>query len=150
MKPLIVLLAVFAIAVISIKVFQKKYDYALAGRIALSAMLVFTAMGHFVFANGMAMMIPDFIPMKKELVYLTGLIEIAAAIGLHFHKWRLLTAWLLIVFFILILPANVKAALEHIDYQKGSFNGPGPVYLWFRIPMQVILIIWVYLSAIRS
>lgn len=149
MKPLIVLFVAFVLALFSIKLFQGRYDYPLAGRIAMSVMLLFTAMGHFLFTQGMAMMIPDFIPMKKELVYLTGFIEIAAAIGLHFPQWRTLTAWFLIIFFVLILPSNIKAALEHIDYQKGDYHGNGPLYLWFRVPMQILLVAWVYWCSLR-
>ena len=149
MKPLIVLLVTFILSLIILKLSRNKYDLALSARIAMSVMLIFTAVGHFVFTQGMAMMIPDFIPFKNEMVYFTGIIEIAAAIGLHVPKYRILSAWLLIVFFILILPGNIRAAIQHIDYQKGNFEGSGPVYLWFRVPLQILFIIWTYLSSIR-
>jgi hypothetical protein len=67
MKPLFVLLTTFAIAILAIKLINGNYDFLLAGRIALSAMLLFTAMGHFVFTKGMAMMLPAVIPFKKGL-----------------------------------------------------------------------------------
>src|SRR5690606_38325732 len=87
---------------------------------------------------------------KEETVYLTGVVEIAAAAGLLVPRLRRLTAWLLIVFFILVLPANIYAALEHVDYQNATFDGQGPSYLWFRIPLQLFFIIWIYFSAIRQ
>lgn len=114
----------------------------------MSAMLLFTAMGHFLFTKGMTMMMPGFIPYKTELVYLTGIIEIIAAIGL-LTPLKLPVAWLLILFFVLLLPANINAALRHVDIQKGSFEGNGPNYLWFRVPLQVLFIVWTYLSSIR-
>ena len=95
------------------------------------------------------MMLPDFIPFKSETVYLTGIIEIAAAIGLFIPNFRMVTAWLLIAFFILILPANIYATIKHIDYQKGTFDGNGLTYLWFRIPLQILFIIWTYFSSIK-
>jgi uncharacterized membrane protein len=150
MKPLIVLLIVFAISVFVVKFAAHKYDIPLSARIAMCAMLLFTAIGHFAFTKGMAMMIPGFIPFKTELVYLTGLLEIILGIGLLFPGTRVYSAWILIIFFILILPANIKAAIEHIDIQEGTFEGPGLKYLWFRIPLQIFLIIWTYLSSIRS
>jgi uncharacterized membrane protein len=116
----------------------------------MSVMLLFTAIGHFKFADGMSKMIPDFIPAKKQIVYVTGLIEILAAIGLLVPSLYMLTGWLLIVFFILILPANINAALKQVDYEKGTNDGPGKAYLWFRIPLQVIFIAWVYLFAIKG
>jgi len=150
MKPLIVLVIVFGISLLATKFFRGNFEFALSGRIAMSVMLVFTAVAHFTFTKGMAMMLPDFIPYKTETVYLTGIIEIVAAIGLFIPSLRVITAWLLIVFFILILPANIYSALKHIDYQKGTPNGNGLTYLWFRIPLQILFICWTYLSSIRS
>ena len=147
MKPLIVLLSAFVIAIVTIKIICNNYDFALSGRIAMSAMLVFTAIAHVAFTKGMARMLPGFIPYKTIIVYLTGIIEIAAAIGLLIPGIKVLTAWLLISFFILILPANVYAAIKRFDYQKETTGGNGPAYLWFRIPLQVFFIIWVYLSS---
>lgn len=150
MKPLIVLISAFVISLLVNKVFNGNFEIALSGRIAMSAMLLFTAFGHFAFTEGMTMMLPDFIPFKTETIYFTGIIEIVAAIGLFIPSLRILTAWLLIAFFILILPANIYAAIKNIDYQKGTFDGQGLTYLWFRIPLQVLFIVWVYLSAIKG
>lgn len=149
MKPLVVLLAAFFVVVFAIKFIYGGYDIALSARIAMAIMLVFTAIGHFAFTEGMMMMVPSFIPFKKEMVYLTGFIEIAAAVGLLVPSLRIVTGWLLILFFLLLLPANIKAALEQVDYQKATLNGPGLSYLWFRIPLQVLFIVWVYISAIK-
>lgn len=149
MKPLIVLLSVFLISLLTTKFVRGHYDVALSGRIAMSAMLVFTAIGHFAFTDGMVMMLPDFIPFKTEVVYFTGIIEIAAALGLLIPHLRIITAWLLIVFFILILPANIYAAIKQVDYQKATFDGNGLSYLWFRIPLQILFMVWTYFSAIK-
>ena len=149
MKPLVVLLVTFAISLFALRVIQKQFNPGLSARIALSAMLMFTAIAHFAFTKGMTMMMPDFIPFKKELVYLTGIIEILAAVGLLIPNLRVLTGWLLIAFFIMLLPANIHAALKHVDYQKGTFEGSGPDYLWFRVPLQLLFILWTYLSVIR-
>ena len=149
MKPLFVLLGAFIISLIVTKLFTKTFDYPLSGRIAMAVMLVFTAIGHFAFTKGMTMMLPDFIPFKTEIIYLTGIIEIIAAVGLLIPSLRVWTGWALILFFILLLPGNIKAAVDHIDYQKATFDGNGPAYLWFRIPLQILFIVWTYLSAIR-
>lgn len=149
MKPLIVLLSMFGISLLLTKNFRGGFEFALSGRIAMSVMLVFTAVAHFTFTKGMAMMLPAFIQHKTEVVYLTGVIEIVAAIGLFIPTFRTMTAWLLIVFFILALPANIYAAVKQIDYQKATFDGNGPTYLWFRIPLQILFITWTYLSCIK-
>ena len=92
----------------------------------------------------MATMLPSFIPFKKVMVFFTGVFEIAAAIGLLIPPLRNLTAWLLIIFFLVILPANISAAIRQIDYQKGTTDGPGLNYLWFRVPLQFFFIGWAY------
>ena len=82
MKPLFVLLITFLIALIVTKVTLGVYETALSARVAMSVMLVFTSVAHFKFTKGMVMMMPPAIPLKNEVVYFTGIIEIAAAAGL--------------------------------------------------------------------
>lgn len=148
MKPLLVLLVTFGITAFIIKLIEGEYAHALAARIAISVMLLFTSTAHFAFTKGMTMMIPNFFPYKKAMVYLTGVIEILAAIGLLVPDLSILTGWLLILFFLMLLPANIHAAIKHIDFRKASLEGNGTNYLWFRIPLQMLFILWIYLSAI--
>jgi uncharacterized membrane protein len=150
MAPLIVLLATFIISLLILKLVKKEYRTAFAGRIALSVMLIFTAAGHFLYTEGMEMMIPSFIPFPRETVYLTAFFEIGAAIGIHIKKYRKAAGLLLILFFIAVLPANIKAAIEGIDYTTGTYEGSGPGYLWFRVPLQVLFILWTYVSVVRK
>ena len=149
MKPFIILLSAFIISMGITKLFTGEFDYPLSGKIAMSATLVFTSLAHFIYTKGMVMMMPGFIPYKKGVVYLTGLIEIAAAAGLLIFPLSRITAWLLILFFVLVLPANIRAAVGNVNYQKGDNNGRGVKYLWFRIPLQLFFILWVYFFAIK-
>ncbi|SFR64154.1 DoxX family protein [Maribacter stanieri] len=149
MKPLIVLLLSFTISIFLIKIIKKEYDFALSARIAMSIMLLFTAIGHFAFTKGMSMMIPKIIPFKESIIYLSGILEILLALGLIIPKFQIVSGWALIVFLLLMLPANIYASLNHVNYQKGTFDGNGLIYLWFRIPLQFLFIIWAYISAIR-
>jgi len=150
MKPLYVLLGAFIASFIILRFGFGEADYSLSGRIAMSIMLMFTAIGHFAFSKGMILMIPDFIPFKKTLVYFAGIVEASAAIGLLILPLQHITAIMLIIFFILILPANINAAIKHIDFQKASNEGQGINYLWFRVPLQVLFIAWTYFFGIYS
>jgi uncharacterized membrane protein len=143
MKPLVVLLITFFLALVGTKLFNSNWNYIFAGNLAMSVMLLFTAIGHFAFPKGMSMMIPKIIPFKATLVYLTGLIEIGAAVGLMIPSLRHIAAVLLIIFFVCILPANINAAINKVDFEKGTYTGSGLNYLWFRIPLQVLLIAWI-------
>ncbi|MDY0781545.1 hypothetical protein [Tenacibaculum sp. IB213877] len=149
MKPLIVLLSSFLIIVFYVKIINKEYNFTLSARIAMSVMLCFTAIGHFTFTKGMSMMIPKFIPHKTNLVYLTGLFEILLAFGLQISKLKVISGWTLIAFLVLVLSANIYASIHNVDYQKGTFDGSGLSYLWFRIPLQFLFIAWTYFSSIR-
>ncbi|TAI47825.1 DoxX family protein [Flagellimonas allohymeniacidonis] len=149
MKPLIVLLLSFTISIFVIKIIKKEYDFALSARIAMSTMLVFTAIGHFVFTKGMSMMVPKFVPFKESFVYLTGVFEILMAIGLLIPRFKYLSGWALIIFLLLMLPANIYASINNVNYQKGTFDGNGLAYLWFRIPLQILFIVWTYICSIR-
>ena len=149
MKPLSVLLLTFILALFVIKFTQKEHNFTLAARIAIATMLLFTAIGHFIFTKGMSMMLPSFLPYKTNIIYLTGIFEILLAIGLLIPKFQIISGWLLIIFLILMLPANIYASLNKINYQKGTFDGNGLSYLWFRTPLQILFIIWTYISSIR-
>lgn len=149
MKPFFVLLGVFALALIATRILDSRFDYVFAGKFALSVMLVFTSIGHFKFTKGMTLMLPDFIPFKKKLVYGTGYIEILAAICIWIPSLRVITGILLIIFFILILPTNIYAAQKRLNYETGTFDGKGLSYLWFRIPFQILLIVWTYFFVVN-
>lgn len=149
MKPLFVLLTVFLISNLVIRQYKGDMDYHLAGKIALAATLLFTSLGHLIYTKGMLLMLPDFIPLKKEMIYMTGLLEVMAAFGLFIPALSRLTGMLLIVFFILILPTYIYASMRHLNYETATFDGKGPGYLWFRIPFQLLLIGWTYYFVLR-
>lgn len=144
MKPLIVLLSTFVIAVLLLRLVKKKIDLQSAGRIAMAVMLAFTALGHFLFADGMAGMLPEWVPFRVEMVLATGVLEVMLGIGLLVPRIQKGVGWGLIVFFALVLPANIHAAIEGLNYQTGELDGPGLAYLWFRVPLQVLFVAWVW------
>jgi uncharacterized membrane protein len=142
MKPLLVLLLAAVITLLTVHFIKGGWDYLLAGNVAMAAMLLFTALGHFIYREGMTLMVPGFIPAKKILVYFTGIIEVLFAIGLIIPSTRRLSADLLILFFLLVLPANIYAAQKGVNYQDATYEGNGTSYLWLRIPMQLFFIAW--------
>lgn len=144
MKPLIVLISSFLLVLLYTYTFNQGADIDLAGRVSLAVTLLFTASAHFVFLKGMMMMVPPFIPAeyKKAVVYVSGMLEIAAAIGIMFEVTRMITGYLLVLFFIILLPANIYSVRERINIEKADYSGPGISYLWFRMPLQMFFIVW--------
>jgi uncharacterized membrane protein len=98
MRPLFVLITVFILNLFATRFQTGYYLHFFSGKIAMAAMLVFTALGHFIYTKGMMMMVPDFLPFKKGWVYFTGILEIVFALGILVPKYQVLTAWALIVF----------------------------------------------------
>jgi len=114
----------------------------------MAAMMAFTAVAHFVFWRGMVLMLPQFLPYKKEIVYFTGIVEVLAALGLLLPTTSLFTGVGLIIFFVAILPANFIDAMKRVNLEKADYTGNGLAYLWFRIPLQIFFIAWVYWCAV--
>jgi uncharacterized membrane protein len=150
MKPLMLLVTVFVIAAAILKIVTGSWNCVLSGNLAMFFMLCFTAMGHFMFTKGMTMMMPRFIPFKKQLVFFTGIAEVLLGAALLFPQLRYGAGLVLILLFVLMLPANIHAAMNHLDYEKASYDGKGPSYLWFRIPLQLLFIGWLLYFAIRT
>jgi uncharacterized membrane protein len=147
MTPLIILLISFGLLfVINKFLLGGKLSLSFVGRISLAIMLLATGIAHFTDTDAMVEMIPEFMPFKREIVYLTGVLELSAAAGLLISKTAKLTSILLIIFFISILPANIIGSIKQVNL-GGMENGA--VYLFFRIPLQFLFIFWAYYFGIR-
>ncbi|KGO82524.1 hypothetical protein Q763_05330 [Flavobacterium beibuense F44-8] len=150
MDVLIVLFTVFIVGIVISKLTQKDFKWRFNGNLAMCCMLCFTGVGHFLFTEGMAMMLPGVIPYREALVYITGIAEIIFGILLLFPVYRKTTGVIIILFFVLVLPANIYAALHNVNLMQANYTGKGVGYLWFRIPLQVFLIVWIYISSVRE
>lgn len=144
MKPLLILLSAFGLALAATWLVAGQPDFRLAGNVAMAIMLFFTGIAHIPYVRGMAQMLPAWLPAKNAWVYGTGLLEVIGGVGLLLPAWRPLAATCLLVFFVLILPANIISARKQLDYQRGTLTGPGPRYLWFRVPLQLLFMAWTW------
>ncbi|AMR41138.1 DoxX family protein [Elizabethkingia anophelis] len=145
MKLLSILFSVFIIALLATKIIQGEWNWTFSGNLGMAVFIIFTGFSHFKFQKGMALMIPDFIPYKMFWVYFTGVLEIAAGIGLMIPQLRETTAILLIVFYVVVFIANINSSKKRINIFKADYTGPGMKYLYKeRIPMQIILILWTW------
>jgi uncharacterized membrane protein len=156
MAPLIVLLTTFAaLYALNKFLFNRRLSTSLIGRISMSAMLLLTGIAHFTSTDLMVEMMPDIVPLKREMVYFTGVCELAAAVGLLWNKTaRLasinktarLASILLIIFFIAVLPANIAGSIKQVNMGGMEY---GVLYLLFRVPLQIFLIWWVYYFGLK-
>jgi len=148
MAPLIILFSTFAIVFLLDRfLLNCKLGTAFAGRAGMSAMLILISVSHFTNPELMVTMMPDIVPAKTEVVYLTGILEFAAAVGLLWERTARVAAILLIVFFVAVLPANIVGSFKRVPLAGMDY---GPWYLLFRVPLQIFFMWWVYYFGIRK
>lgn len=107
----------------------------------LAVMLLFTGSAHFLpdtvtvapSHDDLAAMVPSFVPFPDFMIYLTGVLELLGAVGLVLTRTRALAGIGLAVLFVLMVPANIYAAVEDIP-----LNGEAATPLWFRLPEQIV------------
>ncbi len=102
---------------------------------------VFIAAGvlHFVKTGWYERIMPPWLPAHRELVYASGVAEIAGGAGLLHPRTRAIAGWWLIATLIAVFPANVHMARHHDDYDV-----PGAATaLYARLPLQLVFIAWV-------
>ncbi len=103
---------------------------------ALAVMLLFTASAHFTSTKeDLIKMVPSQLPFPRQLVFVTGLLEILGAIGLLIPQVRPAAGICLALLFVALLPANIHAALNQVP-----LRGRPATPLWLRVPMQLLLI----------
>lgn len=84
-------------------------------------------------------MMPPYLPLHRELVFLSGIAEVVLGILLLIPRTSVMAAWGLIALLVAIFPANLQMALH-----PEAFPGLSPVALWLRLPLQGLLIAWAY------
>ena len=145
MIPLIVLfvsLLIFrGLGVLGVPLFFTWHDSILW---ALSVMILFTASAHFTsLKEDLIKMVPEQFPYPRQIVFVTGILEILGAIGLLIPQVRTAAGICLAILFVAMFPANIKAAIK-----KVPLRGQSATPLWLRLPMQVLFIalaVWVAL-----
>jgi uncharacterized membrane protein len=85
-------------------------------------------------------MVPPGLPRPDLLVFFTGVLELAGAIGLLFEPTRYWAACGLILLMATMLPANVSAARRGVH-----LRGRPPTPLWVRVPMQGLFMLWAWM-----
>jgi uncharacterized membrane protein len=80
------------------------------------------------------------------MVYISGLAEIAGGLGLLFPATRRAAGIGLIALLIAVFPANIQMLSTAVT---GGAPAAYQALLFLRLPLQPLLIAWVYRSAVR-
>jgi uncharacterized membrane protein len=110
-------------------------------RIATGIAFVLTGISHFLIPEKFLEMMPPFLPVPLFLIYLSGVFEILGGIGLMLSQTKFWAGIGLILLLIAVFPANIFVAWNNV--QVGGFMNY-PVYQWLRLPMQFVLMVWVW------
>jgi uncharacterized membrane protein len=142
MAPLFILVISFLVLrVIGLLGVRRLSSWKEAGLLAVVIMFLFTGSTHFTAMNhDYAAMLPGFVPMKVWVIHLTGLLQIAGAVGLLIPRTRRLAGLSLALLLVAMFPGNVYAAVNEVP-----FRGEPPTPLWLRTPIQLLfigLVLW--------
>ena len=113
-------------------------------RALLGATFLATGVLHFLRPRMYEAIMPRYLPAHRELVYASGVAEMAGGAGVLYAKTRKGAAWWLIATLVAIFPANVEMAVNADRFKRF----PKPL-LWARLPLQGALIAWVWRAAGR-
>jgi len=114
-------------------------------RIVLGGFFLAAGALHFIKPRAYESIMPDALPAHRELVYLSGVAEMAGGAGVLADPTRRAAGWWLIATMLAVFPANINMAIEAERFK----DIPEPL-LWARLPVQGALIAWAWAAAARG
>lgn len=115
------------------------------GRTILGAVAIGAGALHFIRPRWYEAIMPDYLPVHRELVYASGVAEAGGGVAVLFDRTARGGGWWLIATLVAVFPANVDMALHPDRYS----NIPEPL-LWARLPLQALMIAVVHRVAVRG
>jgi uncharacterized membrane protein len=116
----------------------------MGSHIRLGGFFLLAGLMHFLKPRPYVAIVPDALPRKREIVFASGVAEMAGGAGVLVPATRRVAGWWLIATLLAIFPANVNMAVNSERFRKV----PEPL-LWVRLPLQALLIGWVWRVAVR-
>jgi uncharacterized membrane protein len=113
-----------------------------AARRSMSAAFIFAGVSHLAIPASFEEYFPNWVPFATELVYLTGVIEIAGGIGLLIRRYQAMVGIALAIYLVLIFPANIYVAAAGTDELMLPGLPEAAWYAWARLPFQFLFIWW--------
>lgn len=117
--------------------------WRMIGRSIVFVWFFLGGIGHFVLTKTFVSVVPPYVPFPREMVYITGVLEIAGALAVLYKPLRHIAGWCLIALTICVTPVHIQMLIEADKYQS-----LGPVVLWGRLLFQPILI-WIIWASTR-
>ena len=110
-----------------------------AARLGMAIALAFAGASHLFLATPFIQHLPTWVPLRAEIVLVSGLVEIALGIALLLPPpTRRRVGVVLALYFVAVFPGNVYVAVYDVDVD----GQPGGAYPWVRLPLQLLFIAW--------
>ena len=110
----------------------------------LALFFLFAGAMHFVKPRAYEAIVPHALPAHREIVYVSGVAEIAGGLAVLPERSARWAAWWLVATLLAVFPANVNMALN-----AERFRAIPEALLWLRLPLQPLLIAWVWAATAR-
>ena len=107
-------------------------------RCVLAVFMIGAGATHFVNPDFYIRIMPPYLPLHSELVYLSGVCEIVLGVLILIRRYSTLAAWGIVALLIAVFPANI-----HVYQNQDVLPGPPLLHL-LRLPIQGVLILWAY------
>lgn len=108
----------------------------------LGVAFIGAGINHFLNSEFYTAIMPPYIPYHLKIVYLSGILEILGGLGILVPKTQQWAGYGLIALLLAVFPANIYMAMN-----SELFKNIAPAWaLYLRLPLQFILIAWVYWS----
>ena len=113
-------------------------------RLPLALFFLGAGVLHFVKPGAYEPTVPDALPAHRDIVYVSGVAELAGGLAILHDRSARWAGWWLIALLIAVFPANVNMAVNADRFRPI----PRPLLL-ARLPLQGALIAWVWRVAVR-
>jgi len=107
--------------------------------LGLSAFFINIGVDHFVNPGFYLAIMPEYLPLHLEAVYISGFFEILGGVSVLVPRLRSAAGWGLVVLLIAVFPANI-----HMAINTDLFPDISPTLLYIRLVFQFIFIYWAY------
>ncbi len=113
------------------------------GALIVAALFLASGVLHLVNPGAFLWLMPPWLPFQTELIVISGVMELAAAIGLIFkQRWAPI---LTVITLLAVWPANWWFAIDSL-----SSNPDIALVAWLRLPLQIPLLYWAWKAPVQT
>ena len=108
-------------------------------RYVMAGFYIWAGISHFTRPEFFLSLLPAYMPLHTELVYLSGIAEIVLGVLVAIPRTAMFAGWCIIAMLIAFLPVHVHMLVNNHLYPEAPTSA-----LWLRFPLQAIFILWAY------